>query len=188
MPWLIIIAGYLLGAIPTGYIAGRMVRGMDIRQVGDANMGAANVFRQLGARAGIIVGLVDVAKGALAVLIARAAHLPQSYELLTGAAAVIGHNWPVFIGFRGGRGVSTSIGILLVEVTQSMLILAVPALLALIIRRSVTLACAILFIALPLVSWWLGISPLLIAYGVALPALVGVTHFFRVRPKVLRQT
>jgi len=104
MPWLIIILGYFLGSIPTAYVAGHILKGVDIRQIEDKNMGAANVFRQLNPKAGVAVGLVNVGKGTLAILIAQAANMPQIALMFTGAAAVIGHNWPVFIGFRGGRG------------------------------------------------------------------------------------
>ena len=187
MPWLIIVLGYFLGSIPTAYVAGHILKGVDIHQLGDTNMGAANVFRQLSPRAGVIVGLVDAGKGALAILIAQAANIPQAALLVAGAAAVIGHNWPVFIGFRGGRGVSTTIGVLLTVITQPMLIVAGPAVLALLIKKNVTLACALLFIPLPLVCWWLGAPGLLVTYSMALPALVGFTHFIRTRRQVIHQ-
>jgi glycerol-3-phosphate acyltransferase PlsY len=187
MPWLIVILGYLLGSIPTGYIAGRIFRKVDIRRVGDGNMGAQNAFRQLGAKTGVVVGLIDAAKGALAILIAQAANLPQIAVLLAGAAAVIGHNWPVFLRFRGGRGEATTIGVLLATITQPMLILAAPTILTLVIWRNVTLASAVLFVPLPFVCWWLGVPGVLVAYGVALPCLVGFTHFLRVRQTVTRQ-
>ena len=188
MPWLIIILGYFLGSIPAAYIAGHILKGVDIRQIGDTNMGAANVFRQLSPKAGVAVGLVDAGKGALAILIAQAANIPQVAIPITGAAAVIGHNWPIFIGFRGGRGVNTTIGVLLAMITQPMLIVAGPAILALLIKRNVTLACALLFIPLPLVRWWLGIPGILVTYSIALPGLVGFTHFLRTRRQVMRQT
>jgi len=187
MPWLIVILGYLLGSIPTAHIAGRIFKKVDIRQIGDGNMGAQNAFRQLGAGVGIAVGLIDAGKGALAILIAQAANLPQIAVLLAGAAAVIGHNWPVFLRFRGGRGEATTIGVLLTTITQPMLILAAPTILALIIWRNVILASAVLFVPLPLVCWWLGVPGVLIAYGVALPCLVGCTHFLRTRQAVTRQ-
>jgi glycerol-3-phosphate acyltransferase PlsY len=186
MPWLIIVLGYFLGSIPTAYIAGHVVGGMDIRQVGDKNAGAANAFRQLGAGVGIAVGIIDAGKGALAVLIAQSANIPQLAVLSTGAVAVIGHNWPVFIGFRGGRGVSTTIGVLLAVLTQPMLIVAGPAVLALLIKKNINLACAFLFVPLLLVSWWSETQGLLIAYSMALPCLVGVTHFLRTRQKMAR--
>ncbi len=181
MPWLIVVFGYLLGSIPTAYIAGHLLKGVDIRRMGDGNAGAANAFRQLGAKVGIAVGVADASKGALAILIAQAAGIPQVAILTTGAATVIGHNWPVFIGFRGGRGESTTIGVLLTLITQPMLIVAGPAALTLLIRRNVTLASAVLFIPLPLVFWWAGVPGALVTYSVGLPCLVGFTHFLRTR-------
>ena len=187
MPWLIVILGYFLGSIPTAYIAGHILGGVDIRQVGDENMGAANVARQLSPKAGIAVGIIDAGKGALAILIAQSANIPQSAILFTGAATVIGHNWPVFIGFRGGRGVNTTIGVLLTVITQPMLIVAVPSILTLLLKRNVTLACAVLFIPLPLTCWWLGTPASFIVYSMALPCLVGFTHFLRTRRQVAPQ-
>jgi glycerol-3-phosphate acyltransferase PlsY len=187
MPWLIVILGYLLGSIPTGYIVGRIFKKVDIRQVGDGNMGAQNAFRQLGAKTGVAVGLIDAGKGALAILIAQLANLPQIAILLAGAAAVIGHNWPIFLRFRGGRGEATTIGVLLTTITQPMLILAAPTIATLVIWRNVTLASAVLFVPLPFVCWWLGVPGVLVAYGVALPCLVGFTHFLRTRQAVTHQ-
>jgi glycerol-3-phosphate acyltransferase PlsY len=187
MPWLIVILGYLLGSIPTAYIAGRVLKKVDIRQVGDGNMGAQNAFRQLGAKTGVAVGLIDAGKGTLAILIAQLANLPQIAILLAGAAAVIGHNWPIFLRFRGGRGEATTIGVLLTTITQPMLILAAPTIATLVIWRNVTLASAVLFVPLPFVCWWLGVPGVLVAYGVALPCLVGFTHFLRTRQAVTHQ-
>jgi acyl phosphate:glycerol-3-phosphate acyltransferase len=184
--WLIILIAYLLGAIPTAYISGRILNSGDIRRMGDENAGAANAYRELCPTAGIIVGVIDAAKGVLAVIIAQSSHTSQNIVMLTGAAAIIGHNWPVFLGFRGGRGVSTALGILFVLVTVPMLILTLPTLLILIWKRNVTPSMAFLFILLPFVGWWLKVPPALIAYGVALPALVGITTFFRNRARAMR--
>jgi glycerol-3-phosphate acyltransferase PlsY len=185
--WLIILVGYMLGAIPSAYVAGRIAAGKDIRQMGDENAGAANVYRELGSKAGVIVGIADMVKGTLAVVIAQANPVSQTVVMLTGLAAVIGHNWPFFLGLRGGRGVSTVIGILFVLVTIPMAILALPTLLILIWRKNVTPSMAFLFIALPFVDWWLKVPPVLIAYGIALPALVGITTYFRTRPRAISQ-
>jgi glycerol-3-phosphate acyltransferase PlsY len=190
MPWLIIFISYLLGSLPTSYIFGRITTGRDIRRMGDENAGAANAYRELGSKAGILTGIVDTAKGSAVILIAQAANMSQPIVLLAGVAAVVGHNWPVFLGFRGGRGVSTTIGILLVLVTIPMLVLALPTIAILIWRRNVTPSMAFLFIALPLVDWAFRVEPILIGYGIALPALVGITTFFRTRrtrPKALKQ-
>ena len=181
LEFLSVLIGYLLGSFPTAYIVARAKQGIDIREVGVRNMGAANAFRQLGAKAGIAVFLADAGKGALAILIARVASLPMVAILFTGLAAVIGHNWPVFIRFRGGRGESTTIGVLLTLITEPMLILAGPTLATLVIKKNVTLASCVLFIPLPLVCWWLEIPGLLTSYSIGLPCLVGATTFIKTR-------
>ena len=184
--WVLILIGYLLGSLPTAYIAGRILKGEDIRRMGDENSGAANAYRELGSKTGILVGIIDAGKGALAILIAQAGGASLTVVMFTGIAAVAGHNWPVFIGFRGGRGESTAIGILLMLVTLPMLIMALPALLVLLWRKNVILGSAVLFIPLSLVAWWTGTSGPLIIYGIALPCLVGFTHFLRTRSKTAR--
>jgi len=184
MTWLIVIFAYFLGSVPTAYIAGRFLRGKDIRQMGDGNVGAQNAYRQLGSRTGIAVGIVDVGKGILAILLAQIIGASIPATLVVGVAVVIGHNWPVFIGFRGGKGESATIGILLTVLTQPVIILSVLALAVLLIKKNVTLASVFLFVPLPLVSWWMGFPFLYICYGMALPGLVGFTHFLRTRQAV----
>lgn len=181
MTWLVIVLSYFLGAIPTAYIAGRLLRGVDIRKIGDGNMGAQNVFRQLGPRAGVSVGIIDAGKGAAAILIAQAVGVSLAGTLAVGVATVIGHNWPIFVGFRGGRGEATTLGIFLTLLTQPMLIVGGPAALVLYWKKNVDIASAVLFVPLPLVCWWLGFSGLLIIYSMALPVLIGLTHLVRVR-------
>jgi glycerol-3-phosphate acyltransferase PlsY len=177
----IIIISYLLGSIPTAYIASHLMKGKDIRQMGDTNMGAANAYRELGAKAGITVGVVDAAKGALSIALADRAGLSQVLVLSCGLAAVIGHNWPIFLGFRGGRGVSTSIGVLLTTVTWPILITALPSLATLLWTKNVTKAAAVLFVPLSALGWWLGLSGLSIGYSLLLPCVVGIAHFLQVR-------
>ena len=181
MPWLVLVFSYLLGSVPTAYIAGRLLKGKDIRQMGDRNVGARNAFNELGHKIGIGVFFIDAAKGLLAIFLARAVNLPQAAVLAAGALAVIGHNWPIYIGFRGGRGESTTIGVLLAVVTQPMLIVGGPALAALIIRKNITLTSVLLFVPLPLVCWLMEGPVTLITYSLGLPCLVGFTHFLRER-------
>jgi len=180
IPFTVVLC-YLLGSIPSAYIVGHLVKGIDIREVGDRNMGAANTFREIGPWAGITVGAVDISKGALAVLVARWASLSDSAVLLTGLAAVVGHNWPVALQFRGGRGVSTTVGVLLMLMPRQMFILLAAGGMCLFATRNVILTCAIIFAPLSLVAWWLDTPPYLIAYGIALPCLVGFTHFITTR-------
>ena len=187
MPWLMITLGYILGSIPTAYIAGRLSKKADIRDMGDGNPGAGNAYHQLGAWAGIAVGIIDAGKGALAVFIAQAGGMATAAVLITGTAAVIGHNWPIFLGFRGGRGESTVIGVLAVLIPLPMLIMAAPTILVLLATKKVPAASAVLFVPLSLLSWWTGASVPVIIYSIGLPCLVGLTHWLRTRPRALRQ-
>src|SRR4030042_3675177 len=107
------VAGYLLGAVPTGYVMGRLLRGIDVRDYGSRRTGGTNVLRTLGLRVAVLVMAVDIAKGAVAVLIARAISGEPYVQTVAGSAAVVGHVWPVYVGFRGGRGVSAAFGALL---------------------------------------------------------------------------
>ncbi len=108
----LLVGSYLAGGIPTGYLVVKRWRGLDIRQHGSGNPGTANVYRVAGARLGAVTLLVDALKGFLPVLAARRL-FPDAplLALAAGAAAVIGHDWTVFLGFRGGKGVATSAGV-----------------------------------------------------------------------------
>jgi glycerol-3-phosphate acyltransferase PlsY len=123
--WFITIAlvAYLIGSIPTAVWLGRLKYGLDVREHGSRNAGATNTFRVLGKRAGIVVLLIDVAKGALAVLIPSIlAHFFAvgimsdeliQLQIIASILAVTGHVFPVYVGFRGGKGVATSLGVII---------------------------------------------------------------------------
>src|ERR1019366_8590529 len=106
-------AGYLIGSVPFGLIVGRAVGGLDVRDFGSGNMGTANVLRTVGARAGAITFAPDVAKGVGAVAIARGCGADPAAQAAAGLAACVGHSWPVFAKFRGGKAVATAFGGLL---------------------------------------------------------------------------
>lgn len=109
-----LIASYLLGAIPTSYLAGRIFRGIDLREHGSKNLGATNLYRVLGWRFAIPVGVFDAAKGAIPVLL-FAPRVSDSalFALACGITAVVGHVFSIFVGFRGGKGVATAAGMML---------------------------------------------------------------------------
>ena len=121
---------YLFGSIPTAYIAGKFYKGIDIREHGSRNVGATNVFRVLGKVPGIIVLIVDILKGVLAVVLVSSLLGLESniFYILFGVAAVCGHNWTVFLNFKGGKGVATSLGVLIGLTIKVMSIRAVLAL------------------------------------------------------------
>jgi glycerol-3-phosphate acyltransferase PlsY len=111
-PWL--LASYLLGAIPTSYLTARAFRGIDLREHGSRNLGATNLYRVLGWRFAIPVGLFDAAKGAIPVLVfAPRVSSSQLVALLCGVVAILGHVFSVFVRFRGGKGVATAAGVML---------------------------------------------------------------------------
>ena len=118
--WLVL--SYLMGAIPTSYLAGRLFKGIDLRQHGSRNLGATNVYRVLGWKYAIPVGLVDAAKGAVPVWLAGAwgPDLPL-FPLYCGVAAVVGHVFSVFVGMSGGKGVATASGVVLALAPKALL-------------------------------------------------------------------
>ena len=122
------LLGYLLGALPFGLIIGRLTRGIDLREYGSHRTGATNALRTLGGPAAAAVFVLDVAKGVAAVLLARLLFaddpLVEWAAAVAGFAAIVGHNWSVFIGFTGGRGVATSTGALAAMSPWTVVILA----------------------------------------------------------------
>ena len=121
----VLVAGYLLGSLPSGYLAGRWLKGIDIRQEGSGSTGATNVLRVVGKGPALAVFVVDVLKGALAVLLAKAVLEPLGQPLspaawqidgwivLAGLAGLAGHIWPIWLGWKGGKAVATGLGMLL---------------------------------------------------------------------------
>ncbi len=158
----IIVVAYLIGSIPTSIIAGRMLKGIDVRDYGSGNAGGTNAFRVLGWKAGLAVTLIDIAKGAVAAVPVVAffkAHplgaFPDMNEialsLIAGMAAVIGHVFTVFAGFKGGKGVSTAAGMLIGIAPVSMLMVIGVFLLAITVTRYVSVGSILAAIAFPLI-------------------------------------
>ena len=110
---LLLAIGYLLGSMPNGYLAGRWLKGIDLRQCGSGSTGATNVLRNVGKAPALVVFLLDVGKGALAVLLAKSFGLNDWVQVLAGLAALAGHIWPVWLGWKGGKAVATGLGMFL---------------------------------------------------------------------------
>lgn len=113
-------SAYIVGSIPTAYIFGRVFKGIDIREYGSGNVGATNVFRVIGKVPGIIVLVIDTIKGLISVTYIASGFLqfapvtrPELYTILVGLSAILGHNWTVFLKFKGGKGVATSAGVVM---------------------------------------------------------------------------
>jgi glycerol-3-phosphate acyltransferase PlsY len=178
------LLGYLLGAIPFGVIIGRLMGGPDLREHGSQRTGATNALRTLGAPAAALVFLLDVAKGVAAVLVARwlfaGDPMADWAAALAGFAAIVGHNWSVFIRFAGGRGVATSAGALGALSPLTILVLA-PIALGLAWRtRFVSLGSIVGSLLAPVVTallWLVDLASVpAIAYAAASAVLVTAAH------------
>jgi glycerol-3-phosphate acyltransferase PlsY len=150
------LAAYLLGAIPTSYLVARFAKGVDLRLVGSKNLGATNLYRSLGWRYAIPVGLFDVAKGAIPVWLfgPRAGDGPW-IPILLGLVAVLGHVFSVFVRFKGGKGVATAAGVVLGIAPWATLVCL--GIWAVVVRATgyVSLGSIAASVALPLVALWL---------------------------------
>jgi glycerol-3-phosphate acyltransferase PlsY len=162
-----VVIGYLLGSIPFAYITARLKMGIDIRQVGSGNAGALNVYREVGPIFGLAVLAGDLIKGILAVLIAQWLGLSLIWTCVAGFAAVVGHNWPCFLGFRGGRGAVTIMGVILPLIPIQFAIGFGIAVVAIIITSNIKVGIiGIAFI--PLIAWLFDKEPTLVFYSLAL--------------------
>jgi len=154
-----VILGYLLGSIPSAYIATRLVTGRDIRQLGGGNVGGLNTAREVGFLPGLLVGIVDLGKGSVAVAIAHwLLDLSLVPVLLTGLAAVVGHNWMVWLKFSGGKGMGAAVGALLVVMPVYGYWLGLVIFLAIVIAlyaitHNIAFAMGLALLFLPLIIW-----------------------------------
>jgi glycerol-3-phosphate acyltransferase PlsY len=145
-----------MGAIPTSYLAARWFRGIDLRQHGSGNLGATNVYRTLGAKFAIPVGLFDMAKGAVPVLVlAPLASTSTYFAILCGILAVVGHVFSVFVRFRGGKGVATASGVMLGLAPWAVLVAFVAWAIVVRLTGYVSLGSIVGAAVLPIAAWLL---------------------------------
>jgi len=176
LPWF--LAAYLLGAIPTSYLVVRLVKGQDLRRLGSGNLGATNLYRTLGWKYAVPVGLFDLLKGAVPVVVfGPRAGGGELVPLLLGVTAMLGHVFSIFLGFRGGKGVATGAGIVLG--LAPLAFLAALGVWALVVALSgyVSLGSIVAALLLPPAVYWLAPErrPLLWLFGM-LAALIVVFH------------
>ncbi len=186
----VVLAGYVLGSIPTSLVAGRLSRGIDIREYGSGNAGAANVLRVLGWKPALAVLGVDVGKGWLAVWLAlRLQPEPLGFDarwlpLAAGLAAVFGHLWPVWAGFRGGKGVATAAGVMLAIHPAALAAAAVVFALVVAITRRIAVGSITAALGFPLALYVVDptpASPHDIGVAAALAVLIMWTHRSNIR-------
>jgi glycerol-3-phosphate acyltransferase PlsY len=182
-PALLLLASYLIGAFPSSYVVGRLTRGIDLRQHGSKNLGATNAFRVLGWRAAIPVFVIDIMKGFL-----PAAFFPAwdqsarpEWALAYGAAAIIGHVFSIYVGFKGGKGVATGAGVFLALAPVAIAVSSAVWISVLFLTGYVSLASIISALSVPIVVLLVqGVGPIL-ALAVALALFIVYAHRANIR-------
>jgi glycerol-3-phosphate acyltransferase PlsY len=175
MEILVIVLGYLLGAMPFAYLITRWAKGLDIRSLGTGNPGTANVFRTVGLGPAIAVAPLDIGKGAAPVLLARAASLSEGWALAAGVAAVLGHCYSPYLRFRGGGGMSASIGTLLALMPlETAVMLPLLGLVYIVLTGSSTTGTVVGFTTLIGLAWWRGQPTVHILAPLVLMLLMGL--------------
>lgn len=180
---LIALIGYILGNISSSYLVGKLGKNIDVRDHGSGNLGTTNAYRVLGVKAGALVFIGDVVKGlfavTLALLIARG---DKVAAMIGGIAAVAGHNWPFLLGFKGGKGIATSFGTVIILFPPIALILFIVEVLVIVFTGYVSLASIMSAILLPILAIFFKYNPWLIAGSFILTILALLRH----RPNISR--
>ncbi|MBU2608959.1 MAG: glycerol-3-phosphate acyltransferase [Chloroflexi bacterium] len=178
-----LVIGYLLGSIPSAYIAARLALGRDIRRLGGGNVGGLNTYREVGIWAALAVAIVDFGKGVAAVSVAYWAlaltDLSQPWVPAAGLMAVVGHNWMVWLKFSGGKGMGAAIGSLVVLLPlygywPGLLIFSGVIIVPFIITRNVALSMGIGLLSIPFLAWLGAQSGLFVAWSIVLGVIIGL--------------
>jgi glycerol-3-phosphate acyltransferase PlsY len=171
----LILATYLLGSVPTGYILGSLA-GVDVRKAGSGNVGATNVARVLGKGRGALTLMVDVGKGWLAVFLALQLGVSLPWRTLVGIAVFLGHLYPIFLRFRGGKGVATALGVFLALAPGATLALIGIFALIVAVSRVVSLGSLSAALAAPVVFWLFDLPPMVVAMGGFIALMITWRH------------
>jgi acyl phosphate:glycerol-3-phosphate acyltransferase len=149
-----VLIGYVLGSISFSYLITKWKAGIDIREHGSGNAGATNTLRVLGKGPGIVVLLLDAVKGIIAIWVASMLWNGDQGQLAAaGLGAVVGHNWPIFFGFRGGKGVATTLGVMAVISFYPFLLSLIVTILVILISRYVSLGSLVFFVLMPVIMF-----------------------------------
>ena len=176
MPVIAITAAYAIGSIPFALILARRRGIRDLRRVGSGNLGAANVWRATGATAGVLVALLDIAKGAAGVVVAERLTGGAAAPAAAGVAAVVGHIYPVWLGFRGGKGVATSCGVFAVLTPLAVLPALAVFFASVWVTKYISAGSVMASLALPPLAYATGSPGPVIAAAAAVAALIVFRH------------
>ncbi len=178
---LIIPAAYLIGSIPTGLLLAKAFGGVDIRTKGSGNIGATNVYRTLGRKVGILTLLGDCLKGLIPVLAAKWLGLPNLLVAAVGMAAFLGHIFPVFLRFKGGKGVATALGVFLAASPLAVLAALGIFIIVLVLWRYVSLASISAAAAMPALAAIIDRKPMIVVMSLLIAVIVIIKHHENIR-------
>jgi glycerol-3-phosphate acyltransferase PlsY len=166
-----LVAAYIIGSFPTAYIVARVRKGVDIRDVGSHNPGAMNTFYKIGFAEGMVVLLTDIGKGAAGVALAEWLGVNLAVQMIAGVMVVVGHSFPVFLKFHGGKGGAACIGILLFFMPWGVPIYLGLFLIIMAIIRTPTISYSIAFVSFPFIGWYINHSWEFTVYSIGLVML-----------------
>lgn len=173
---------YLFGSTPTAYLIFKKKKGRDIRKYGYKNMGALNIYHLLGPFHALTTLLIDMAKGAIPIWVAQSLEMSGSGMILCSLMAIAGHNWPIFLNFRGGKGVSTSLGIMVVLMKRQLLFWLILVVILFSIIKNFSFSMGLSFLLIPLISWWIQEPAYIIYLSISIPLLM----LLRVFPNMIK--
>jgi glycerol-3-phosphate acyltransferase PlsY len=177
---LLILFGYLMGSVPVGFILGSR-SGIDVREVGSGNVGATNVARVVGKRQGILTLIADTAKGFLPVILAMQLGVSLAATVLVGAAAFLGHLYPIFLKFKGGKGVATALGVFLAVAPMATLVLVALFAVTVLASRIVSLSSILTAVAAPIIFWLFSYPPLVVGMAAFIALAITCRHRSNIR-------
>ena len=180
MEALLVIFSYLLGSVPSGLIIGKL-SGLDVRKAGSGNIGATNVARLLGKTGGLLTLVGDTAKGFIPVLVVQQMGFSYLVTALVGVAAFLGHLYPIFLKFKGGKGVATSFGVLLGLAPLATMILLVVFAAVAFTTRLVSLSSMVTAVAAPLVLWLFYYSPTYVIVTAFMALMIVFRHYANIQ-------
>ena len=178
------LGAYLLGSFPTAYLVVRRAKRQDIRELGSHNVGAMNAFQQAGKALGLLVLVTDAGKGVIAVMAPLWLGFPQWTVFLTSGLAVIGHIWPVFLNFRGGKGAAVVLGVSMTFLPLPTLTAAVPTALIIFATRNVVIGAVLGFVMLNTLVIATGQGPAQVAVCMLMTVLVSTTYVVSLRKQL----
>ena len=182
-------AAYIIGSIPTAYIFGRVLKGIDIREYGSGNTGATNVFRVIGKGPGIAVLVIDIIKGFISATYLASGFLymapvtrPELYRILVGLSAIVGHNWTIFLKFKGGKGVAASAGVVIGLIPKIFWLGFLVWLITFFMTGFISLSSIVAVISVPIFTLAFGEPAEIVIFMCILCLIIVYTH----RPNIKR--